>query len=366
MGQFLRVNGDYNIKCAEGSRITLDTGPGTGEVRITGDLLVEGDTTTVQAENLNVEDNIIVLNIGETGAGITLGYAGIQIDRGTLAPVGLFYDETADAWLLAQGGPAVTEDGADTPFSFTESRLQLKEILTDSSIKTAYVDDVTEVPGGRFGDLNLIGTGNGTVTVFGTINYEDQVVHDDDIPNKRYVDDSILNNPTFQIVAPQSEDTKVVIADKDITPNAADQPGSLAYFTDTTTYTTNGESAVSIIVDNELVAQFYDDYVLVGNPGSNGIEIDGTNFEIRTEASVSDQNIFIKTVGTGKLQTNYALQLDKLPSLSGYVSGSTLVYAKELDIGQSGVWFRNDSSDSRVRDGELISKDKALVFSILF
>jgi hypothetical protein len=225
------------------------------------------------------------------------------------------------------------------------------------------------VPGGRFGDLNLIGTGNGTVTVFGTINYEDQVVHDDDIPNKRYVDDSIQNNPTFQIVAPQTQNTRVIIADISVNPNDPEQAGSLEYFTDATGFQTknsNTESAVSIIVDNELVAQFYDDYVLVGNPGSNGIEIDGTNFEIRTETSITDQNIFIKTTGTGKLQTNYALQLDKLPSLSGYVSGSTLVYAKELDIGQSGVWFRNDSSDSRVRDGELISKDKALVFSILF
>ena len=55
--------------------------------------------------------------------------------------------------------------------------------------------------------------------VFGTINYETQVVHDDDLPNKKYVDDSILNNPTFQIVAPQSQDTRVIITDKEITPN---------------------------------------------------------------------------------------------------------------------------------------------------
>jgi len=82
MGQFVQTNGDYNIKTSEGARITLDTGNGIGEVRVTGNLLVEGDTLTVSAENLDVVDNIIVLNSGETGAGVSLRYSGIQIDRG--------------------------------------------------------------------------------------------------------------------------------------------------------------------------------------------------------------------------------------------------------------------------------------------
>lgn len=33
--------------------------------------------------DLNIEDNTIVLNYGETGAGVTVGYSGILIDRGT-------------------------------------------------------------------------------------------------------------------------------------------------------------------------------------------------------------------------------------------------------------------------------------------
>lgn len=355
MGQFLRINGDYNIKTADGSKITLDTGPSSsgGEVRVTGNLIVEGDTTTVQAENLNVEDNIIIVNFGESGSGITLNYAGLQADRGLADPVGIFYDETIDSWIFVKGGPAINEGDPATPFNFDESRIKTKEILTDS--------------GTDAGDLTLIGTGTGVVKVIGTTNYEDQVTHDDDIPNKKYVDDAIQNQPTFQIVAPQSQDTKVVIADKEITPNIAGQPGSLAYFTATTTYVTEAnKSAVSIIVDGELVSQFYDDYQLIGNPGVNGIEIDGTNYEIRTETSITDQNIFIKTAGTGKLQTNYALQLDQIASTPAYVSNSTLLYAADPDIGTTGIWFVNDATESAKRNGELISKNKALVFSMLF
>ena len=54
MGQFIQTNGDYNIKTKEGGKITLDTGPNVGSVRVTGDLLVEGATVYVAAANLNV------------------------------------------------------------------------------------------------------------------------------------------------------------------------------------------------------------------------------------------------------------------------------------------------------------------------
>lgn len=345
MGQFLRINGDYNIKCSEGSKITLDTGAGVGEVRITGDLIVEGETTTVQAENLNVEDNIIIVNFGETGSGITLNYAGIQVDRGSASPVGIFYDETVDAWIFVKDGPAINEGDPATPFNFDESRIKVKEILTDSGTDS--------------GDLTLIGTGTGVVKVIGTINYEDQVTHDDDLPNKKYVDDAIQNNPTFQIVAPQTQDTKVVIADKEITPNLSTQPGSLAYFTATTTFSTFGESAVSIITDNKLTAQFYPNRAEIFN-----LEFTGT--EITTKNAITNENIFVRTQGTGKLQTNYALQLEQLGVVPAYVSNSNLLYAASPDIGTTGIWFVNDSSEAAKRNGELISKNKALVFSMIF
>ena len=76
-GRTVQVSGDYNIKTGEGNTILLDTGPNVGEVRITGSLVVLGDTLTVEAENLNVQDNSIILNYGETGLGVTLDYSGI-------------------------------------------------------------------------------------------------------------------------------------------------------------------------------------------------------------------------------------------------------------------------------------------------
>ena len=344
MGQFLRVNGDYNIKTAEGAKITLDTGPAAsgGSVRVTGDLVVEGETVSVAATNLDVEDNIITLNYGETGVGVTLTYSGLEVERGSLSNSSLLYEETADTWLIAN-------NSAPGPFNYDESNLRLRRIYTNST-----TDD---------GDLTLIGTGTGVVKVFGTTNYETQVTHDDDLPNKKYVDDAIQNNPTFQIVAPQSQDTRVVIADKEITPNLAATPGSLAYFTATTTHSTYGESAVSIIVDNALVGQFYTNRLEIGD-----LEIGGgpDRNEITSRASITNENIFIRTQGTGKLQTNYAIQLEKTGAVPTYVADNVLIYGDTPGTGTSGIWFVNDSAEAAKQNGELISKNRALVFSMLF
>jgi hypothetical protein len=350
MGQFLRVNGDYNIRAGDGAKITLDTGPAVsgGSVRVTGNLIVEGDTVNVSTANLNIEDNIISLNVGEVGPGVTLLYSGIEVQRGDTSAVtpqnnaSLLYDESTDSWIIAHGT-------APGPFNFDSSSLRLKQILTNSTTDSA--------------DLTLIGTGTGVVKVIGTIDYENQVTHDDDLPNKKYVDDSILNNPTFQIVAPQSQDTKVVIADKDISPNNSAEPGSLAYFTATTSHSTYGESAVSMIVDGALVGQFYNNRFEIGD-----LEIGGglDRNEITSRASITNENIYIRTQGTGKLQTNYAMQFEKIGTVPSYVSNNVLLYAAVPSTGTTGIYFVNDSAEVAKQNGELISKNKALVFSMLF
>ena len=352
MGQFLRVNGDYNIRAGDGAKITLDTGPAVsgGSVLVTGNLVVEGDTVNVSTTNLTIEDNIISLNTGEVGPGVTLVYSGIEIERGNTSSTtpqnnaSFLYDESTDSWILAHGS-------APGPFNFDASSLRLKQILTNSTTDS--------------GDLTLIGTGTGVVKVGdrGGSGYETFVTDPDDVPNKQYVDDAIQNNPTFQIVAPQSQDTKVVIADKEITPNTSGTAGSLAYFTATTTHSTYGESAVSIIVDNALVGQFYTNRFEIGD-----LEIGGgpDRNEITSRASITNENIYVRTQGTGKLQTNYAMQFEKIGTVPSYVSNNVLLYAAVPGTGTTGIYFVNDSAEVAKQNGELISKNKALVFSMLF
>jgi len=359
MGQYLNVNGDYNIKTAEGSTIVLDTGPGVGNTRVTGNLVVEGGTFNVSAENLNIKDNIIILNDVEKGTvydpgnplleqgGVTLRYAGIQVDRGpALSPASFVFDEFDNSWNIAFGIPG--------SYNLSDSNLKLRTILTNPQVDN--------------GDLTLIGSGTGVIKVFGTIDYENQVVNDDDIPNKKYVDDSIQNNPTFQILADRTgTGTRVIIADKDLDASPLDPSivGSTAYFEAETSYSTFGESSVTVIVDDNFpVAQFFSNRAVIG-----GIEF--INNEITNNDT--NANILVRTNGTGKLETNYAFQLNSIgtdPNTSagvpGNIANATIIYSSEPRIGTTGLWFVNNNDVAYNRNGELISKNKALVFSMLF
>jgi hypothetical protein len=183
MSQVLQTNCDYKIKTQSGGTITLDTSPvsgSNGTVRITGNLLVEGEQLTINTTDLFVEDNIIRLNIGETGDGVTEGYSGIEIDRGFMPDSSrnlfatFWYNENTDSWEINEqsGGPSPV-------VRFDNSTLKLRRITTNPT-----TDE---------GDLTLIGSGTGVVKVLGTTNYESQVTNDDDIPNKRYVDLTVRN-----------------------------------------------------------------------------------------------------------------------------------------------------------------------------
>ena len=68
---------------------------GAGVV-ITGDLTVNGTTTTVNSNTVAVGDNILVLNSDETGT--PSQNAGIEIERGTSSNVALRWNETSDKW----------------------------------------------------------------------------------------------------------------------------------------------------------------------------------------------------------------------------------------------------------------------------
>ncbi|RLD64010.1 MAG: hypothetical protein DRJ01_02065 [Bacteroidetes bacterium] len=73
---------------------------------ITGDLTVDGTTTTVDTEDLVITDNTITLNNGETGDGITVisGEAGLLIDRGNFTNYQIIFDEADDEFKTGEIG----------------------------------------------------------------------------------------------------------------------------------------------------------------------------------------------------------------------------------------------------------------------
>jgi hypothetical protein len=93
------THGGVNIgNTAGANQIDGDTTFGN-DVIVTGNMTVNGTTTTVNTEEVNIADNIILLNSNFTGAGPTES-GGIEIERGDEANKSFVWDETADKWTL--------------------------------------------------------------------------------------------------------------------------------------------------------------------------------------------------------------------------------------------------------------------------
>jgi len=68
------------------------------DLTLSGNLTVNGTTTTVNTATLNVSDNIITLNNDVTGT--PSQDSGIEVERGTSANVSLTWDESEDEWTF--------------------------------------------------------------------------------------------------------------------------------------------------------------------------------------------------------------------------------------------------------------------------
>jgi hypothetical protein len=97
-----RISGDYLIsnKDTAGANVTVST----HTLFVQGNMVVGGNTSVVTKTDTEITDNTITLNKGETGAGVTLVTAGIEIDRGSLNDVGIRFNENTDQWELTKDG----------------------------------------------------------------------------------------------------------------------------------------------------------------------------------------------------------------------------------------------------------------------
>jgi len=98
MAETKKVSDQYNIIAP-----LINIGDSSSSVLIDGNLTITGTTTSVETQNSTVTDNIIVLNEGESGAGITATSSGIEIDRGTETNVSIVYDDSVDAFRVLEG-----------------------------------------------------------------------------------------------------------------------------------------------------------------------------------------------------------------------------------------------------------------------
>ena len=322
MSRFVTVpNGDYTVKVQDNGTIRLDTGPGIGEVRITGDLIVEGETTTVNTTNLDIEDNIIVLNKGETGVGVGEGTSGIQIDRGTLDDAQIIFDESLE--YVNPNAPAVQSFGTFVLKDTAGNYLGLRA----PSIQTG-------------GSELFLETNAQPVRIVGSATaYGNNIVGvDEALANVAYVDGAISQTLTdLQIRKINDGNTQVEVTD------AGD--GTLL-------------SRVDFMMDSSIIATYYPDRIELNDLRISGQTISGT---------VSNGDIILDAPGAGTVKINDVLQITETPGTDDPITDPVApndgvkIYAKPEGVGNTGLYFVNTNNTN----DELISKNRALLYGYL-
>ena len=329
-------SGSYKIKVADASNeITLES----ALTRVTGDLRIEGETTTVNTTNLAIEDNIIELNKNEAGAGVGEGTAGVRVDRGSLIGVQMIYDESI-AWnnpstQTVSQGPNLQGPGYG---SYKISSADGNDIL---ALRVANINNNNAIyfePGGT-GTLRLGAS-------IAPANYISRMNDDNDIPNKKYVDDEI-NAVVIGAAFPRivDGDTEVKITDDSSSGNT---------------------SKIEIKIDNTLVGlweptrfELYQQTTDIGSIRIEGDKISSLN---------SNEDLELVAPGTGSVRVNDSMTINNRPSIQDaaidplYDANGVILYAKTPSGGDTGLYFVN-TNDTR---GEVISKNRALLFGLIF
>lgn len=322
---------DYRVKVQSGGTITLDVGVSPGVVVITGDLNVKGTTTTVESTNTTIKDNILTLNYGETNYYVTLGSAGLRIDRGDSVNQGSFkdalmiFDESVDHY-----DPVLLSSIPGT-FVFKTSDNNLSGIQV-ASVGTANNDLVFDMQNTSY-----------KIRIANSANYEALVTDDDDIPNKKWIEDYVSATGGYANV----DNFHYLLA---------------PFQTRGQAYNNN----IQFTVMNALRTQIT----------QNGLFVDQVNTYQNEIKTISASNVNLKlSSDTNIVENNAILGLKNQSVLANGSVDTTMtkLYASTTaGSGKTGLYFLNkrtgepgQSINETVND-ELVAKNRALLFSMLF
>jgi hypothetical protein len=311
MSKIVKVSqSDYRLKVKDSGTITLDTGVETGVVIITGDLLVRGNTTTIDTANLQVEDNIILLNKGETGTGVTEGSSGLEIDRGSSDNAQFLWDEVNDRWTIRYASSG-----------------NLLGINLDS-ISSAVTSNIK---------FDMQGGGS-TLRIINSTGYESRVTNPNDIPNRKFVTDYVLASGGL------------ALTDKIFFPLLGHVPGN----EDTIIQASETNIRFSVKSGGTLNQR--------AQITAQGLSIDNINIFNDTIQNTGTTEDLILTAATNHVQINSVLNLEDQISDYTATGGSSRIYSKSIGgPGKTGLFFTNNTTTD-----ELVSKNRALLFSMLF
>jgi hypothetical protein len=405
-GDYKIVVGSLNVGSGVKTpgNIILDTNPAgeldsQGLVTITGDLLVLGNTTTVQSETLTVKDNIIYLNVGEQGAGVvTLGTtAGLQIDRGSEDDVSVLWDEAIDKFVFINASDVLQGIATNSIDTFDDSLTITVGDGSDDVIKVTnfeyekrildYTPDPTNDNKPRLysvWEIDHVERLDDVVTLYTktshSINAGDSVFIKctSDITFNNLTSVLVLNNPPptsnsfcYINIGEDTGPTLPATATGNVRINAIIDENyipNMKAIADYTFATLTSYSNNQISENNTIVRTY--DFATSGVASNVDFTIDGLSiakidgFGLRMASGISIiGDTIVSSAGTIKLDRTLQIvnrSVDPIPSDTPV--GSVYLYSKNIPgTGGTGLFFKNTTGTK----DELISKTKALLYSLI-
>lgn len=326
MEKFLVVNnGNYTIQVQPGGSITLDA-DGTGEIFVNGDLTVSGSTTTLTTTELTVTDKLIVLNkdepsvtgIGSSGPGRV---SGLEIYRGPTSgypAARLVFNETI-SWNDVS--TSSTKFGSFELVDLDGNHLPLK---------------LSNIVGHADRDIVFDLQGTDSIVRVDIDDYSTRITQalsrsvdpDSILASVKYVQDTVAGELFL-------DDTRITIDDDSLNPGR-----------------------VRIIVDDHDMVQ-----VTYGpSPSVTFFEAPNQlNFTHNLIVNENNSTPLVITSNYNEVKLNSILDLQEQVSAPTNEVGYTKLYASAIGSGGTGLHFVNENNGT----DELISKTKALVFSII-
>lgn len=324
MSRILKVSqNDYRIQVKDSNgRITLDVGSATsgGRVVITGDLEVQGETTTISTTEMTVEDRLITLNSGEQEAGVHADgssnrQSGIEIDRGSLDNAKLVFDEDIHWYsgvsLSVEHGAFVLKTG-----NTEKNALQLSTIVTGAGS-----DNFT------FDMQGLLGT----LRISNSTNYYLRVTNDNDIPTWKTV---------TNYVAAQNG---VATVDR-------------LFYPATSTFGNEDSKIQAFATDIEM----YIAGNIIATVSPVGVTVNNINLFNDQITNTSLTNDLALSAITNNVVIDGVLNLTDQALVPSPVAGKTKVYSGPVGGGGTGFYASNTTSSS-----EMVSKQRAVLLSIV-
>jgi Collagen triple helix repeat (20 copies) len=270
-GSLARITSTTQVTLTAPTVALVGDGSVSGNFVISGNLDVKGSTTMIESTNTTIKDNIITLNKGESGSGVTLNSAGIEIDRGNLTYQRLIWNESTGKWAagpVSQELALATESYVTTAVTGLAKATDLATVATTGSytdlknlptLFSGSYTDLTNKPtlfSGAYADL----TGKPALATVATSGSYGDLVGKPNLFSGSYTDltnkptlfsgayDDLTGKPSLATVA-----TTGKYSDLSGTPTIPTVPTAVSAFTNDAGYQTsaNVSSAITTAIANK-------------------------------------------------------------------------------------------------------------------